>query len=149
VGKAREGSGPSGLSTRWWDASAVSFSEASVYQLRVVLRAVSPLSWRRLLIRSASTIFDLHVTLEPALGWSDEHLNRFVIRGRDYGLWHGGGIGFRDVANWYTLPILASASACGSCPSTTLLMAGSTRCAWTTSCRSIHGDAIQSASATG
>jgi hypothetical protein len=73
-----------------------SSSEASVYQLRVVLRAVSPLIWRRLLVRSDSTIFDLHVTRQLALGWSDEHLNRFVIHGRDYGVWHGGGIGFRD-----------------------------------------------------
>ena len=30
------------------------------------------------------------------LSWTDEHLNRFVIHGRDYGVWHDGGIGFRD-----------------------------------------------------
>jgi len=30
------------------------------------------------------------------LGWSDEHLNRFVIHGREYGVWHDGGIGFRN-----------------------------------------------------
>src|SRR5712692_3465290 len=71
-------------------------SDLSVYQLRVVLRAVSPLIWRRLLVRSNSTIADLHVTLQLALGWSDEHLNRFVIHGREYGVWHDGGIGFRD-----------------------------------------------------
>ena len=33
-----------------------------MYQLRVVLRGVSPLIWRRLLVRSDSTIADLHVT---------------------------------------------------------------------------------------
>src|SRR5437868_14571076 len=51
--------------------------EPVVYQVRVVLRGVSPLIWRRLLVRSDSTIADLHATLQRALGWSDEHLNRF------------------------------------------------------------------------
>jgi hypothetical protein len=70
--------------------------EPVAYQLRVVLRGVSPLIWRRLLVRSDSTIADLHVTLQRSLGWTDEHLNRFVIHGREYGVWHDGGIGFRD-----------------------------------------------------
>jgi len=70
--------------------------ESVVYQLRVVLRGVSPLIWRRLLVRSDSTIADLHATFQLALGWSDEHLNRFVIRGHECGVWHDGGIGFRD-----------------------------------------------------
>jgi hypothetical protein len=65
--------------------------EPVVYQLRVVLRGVSPLIWRRLLVRSDSTIADLHASLQLVFGWSDEHLNRFVIHGREYG-----GIGFRD-----------------------------------------------------
>ena len=46
-----------------------------VYQLRVVLRGVSPLIWRRLLVRSDSSIADLHATLQLAFGWSDEHLS--------------------------------------------------------------------------
>jgi hypothetical protein len=70
--------------------------EPVVYQLRVVLRGVSPLIWRRLLVRSDSTIADLHASLQLVLGWSDEHLNRFVIHGREYGVWHDGGIGFGD-----------------------------------------------------
>jgi Plasmid pRiA4b ORF-3-like protein len=56
-----------------------------VYQLRVVLRGVSPLIWRRLLLRSDSTIADLHATLQTVLAWSSEHLHRFVIQGRVYG----------------------------------------------------------------
>jgi len=56
-----------------------------VYQLRVVLRGVSPLIWRRLLVRRDSTIADLHRTRQVAFGWSDEHLHRFVIHGRMHG----------------------------------------------------------------
>ena len=71
-------------------------SALNVYQLRVVIRSVSPLIWRRLLVRSDSSIADLHTTLQISLGWTDEHLNRFVIHGREYGVNHDGGIGFRD-----------------------------------------------------
>lgn len=60
------------------------------------LARVSPLVWRRLLVRSDSAIADLHVVLQVALGWTDEHLNRFVIHGREYGISHVGGLGFRD-----------------------------------------------------
>ena len=42
--------------------------------------------WRRLLVRSDSSIADLHATLQTALGWSGEHLHRFVIHGRTYGM---------------------------------------------------------------
>jgi hypothetical protein len=73
-------------------------AEPVAYLLRVVLRGVSPLIWRRLLVRSDSTIADLHASLQLVLGWSDEHLNRFVIHGREYGVWHDGGLGFRDSA---------------------------------------------------
>ena len=50
-----------------------------VYQLRVVPRGVSPLIWRRLLVRSDSSIADLHATLRFALGWSDEYLTALVV----------------------------------------------------------------------
>jgi hypothetical protein len=56
------------------------------YQLRVVLRGVSPLIWRRLLVSAESNIADLNATLQIALGWSDSHLNRFLIQGREYGV---------------------------------------------------------------
>jgi hypothetical protein len=67
-----------------------------VYQLRVVLWHISPLIWRRLLVRGDSTIAALHATVQTAFGWSDEHLHRFVIHGREYGVGYLGGLGFRD-----------------------------------------------------
>jgi hypothetical protein len=67
-----------------------------VYQFRVYLREISPAIWRRLLLRSDQAIADLHYTLQIALGWSDFHLNRFVIHGKESGVAHIGGISFSD-----------------------------------------------------
>jgi hypothetical protein len=69
---------------------------AAVYQLRVRLREISPMIWRRLLVRSDSTIADLHYTLQIAMGWDDIHLNRFVIYGKEYGVAKIGGVWFSD-----------------------------------------------------
>ena len=52
--------------------------------------------WRRLLVRSDSSIADLHYSLQLAFGWSDAHLHRFPIHGKDYGVSHMGGTGFGD-----------------------------------------------------
>jgi hypothetical protein len=52
--------------------------------------------WRRLLVRSDSTLADLHYTLQIAFGWSDAHLNRFHLHGKDYGVAHLGGLSFDD-----------------------------------------------------
>lgn len=60
-------------------------NEPVVYQLSVVLRDVSPLIWRRLLVRSDANMAELHATFQTALGWSDENLHRSVIHGRAYG----------------------------------------------------------------
>lgn len=65
-----------------------------IYLLHVWLRQINPMIWRRILVRSDSTITNLHDTLQIAFGWSDEHLNRFHIHGQDYGVYHDGGLGF-------------------------------------------------------
>jgi Plasmid pRiA4b ORF-3-like protein len=41
-----------------------------VYQFKVVLRGISPMIWRRLLLRSDQSIADLHYTIQIAMGWS-------------------------------------------------------------------------------
>jgi len=64
----------------------VHITEPTIYQLKVVLLGISPMIWRRLLIRSDSTIADLHHILQIAMGWSDMHLHQFVIRDEYYGL---------------------------------------------------------------
>ena len=66
------------------------------YQLRVWLREISPAIWRRLLVRSDSTIADLHYILQITMGWTDFHLHQFIIHGKSYGVSKTGGIWFTD-----------------------------------------------------
>jgi hypothetical protein len=65
-----------------------------IYLLHVWIRQISPMIWRRLLVRGDSTLADLHHTLQIAFGWTDAHLHRFRIHGRDYGLSRVGGLAF-------------------------------------------------------
>ncbi|GGO84000.1 hypothetical protein GCM10011348_29230 [Marinobacterium nitratireducens] len=67
-----------------------------IYQLRIVLRDISPLIWRRLWGRSDVCIADLHAVLQILMDWSDTHLHRFSIHGKDYGIARLGGIAFAD-----------------------------------------------------
>ena len=70
----------------------------SVYQLRVVLRGVSPLIWRRLLVRSDTTLADLHTVLQVAFAWDGSHLHRFKVQGREYeGLYEYGQVRLADL----------------------------------------------------
>lgn len=46
-----------------------------IFQLHASLLGVSPMVWRRLLVRSDQTVADLHYALQIAFGWSDSHLN--------------------------------------------------------------------------
>jgi hypothetical protein len=56
-----------------------------IYQLRIVLRGISPLIWRRLLVRSDTTLTQLHLMLQILFDWSNQHLHHFHIFGKDYG----------------------------------------------------------------
>jgi hypothetical protein len=69
-------------------------TRTEVYRLQVCIGRISPMIWRRLLVRSDSSIADLHYTLQTAFGWSDEHLHRFHIHGQDYGVSRAGDIIF-------------------------------------------------------
>jgi hypothetical protein len=64
---------------------ATSTTPLSVYQLRIVLRGISPLIWRRVRVRSDMTLAHLHALLQILFAWSDEHLHSFYIHGREYG----------------------------------------------------------------
>jgi hypothetical protein len=67
-----------------------------IYQLRVVFEGISPLIWRRLLVPGDYSIADLHFILQIAFDWDDWNLHRFFIHGKDYGIYHSGGMSFSD-----------------------------------------------------
>ena len=67
-----------------------------IYQLRIVLRDISPLIWRRVQVRSDICIADLHDVLQIVMEWDDIHLHRFCIHGKNYGIARCGGMGFAD-----------------------------------------------------
>jgi Plasmid pRiA4b ORF-3-like protein len=51
---------------------------------------------RRLLVLSETSVAQLHEYIQIAFDWSGEHLHRFRIHGKDYGIGYSGGIGFDD-----------------------------------------------------
>ena len=73
-----------------------------IYQLRLSLRGINPMIWRRLLVRSDSTLADLHYITQIVMNWSNYYLHRFTIRGRTYAVFRSGHIEGRD-AEEYTL----------------------------------------------
>jgi hypothetical protein len=75
----------------------------TIYQLRLVLAGISPMIWRRLLISSETSIAQLHEYIQMSFDWSGEHLHRFRIHGKDYGIAYLGGISFDD--NPYEVPL--------------------------------------------
>jgi hypothetical protein len=56
-----------------------------VYQFRVVVQGISPLTWRRLLVRNAMSLATLHAALQVVFAWSDVYLHSFHIHGQAYG----------------------------------------------------------------
>ena len=58
---------------------------SNIYQLRIVLRDISPLVWRRVLVRDDTTLAQLHDIIQILFEWQDEHLHDFHIFSKDYG----------------------------------------------------------------
>ena len=57
-----------------------------IYQLKVTLRGIKPAVWRRLLVRSDTSLDLLHEILQSAMGWFDMHLHAFEADGVEYGI---------------------------------------------------------------
>jgi hypothetical protein len=61
-----------------------------VCQLKVSLRRISPMIWRRLLVPEILTLYALPRTIQIAFSWEDYHLQAFKLHGRRYGTtWTG------------------------------------------------------------
>src|SRR5262244_2998882 len=61
-------------------------NSTEIYQLRIVLRETSPHIWRRFLVRSDSSIVDLHQTIQIAFGWSGRRVFAFEVQGHRQGV---------------------------------------------------------------
>jgi Plasmid pRiA4b ORF-3-like protein len=66
-------------------------TDPPIYQVHLWIRQISPMIWRRVLVRREAPLAQLHDVIQIAFGWSDMHLHRFRIHGRDYGISRNGG----------------------------------------------------------
>lgn len=54
---------------------------SAVHQFLIVLIETNPLVWRRMLVPSGGTFWDLHVAIQDAMGWDDTQLHEFRLAG--------------------------------------------------------------------
>jgi hypothetical protein len=66
------------------------------YAIKIALRGVSPMIWRRLRIADKTSLASLHDIIQTVQGWTDDHLHCFHIYGKDYGICYDGGLSFPD-----------------------------------------------------
>jgi hypothetical protein len=55
-------------------------------QLRVELREVKPVVWRRLLVPETVTLAQFHLVLQATMGWGHGHLHEFGVGRQRYGM---------------------------------------------------------------
>ena len=56
-----------------------------VYQLKINLKGSKPPIWRRVLVTGDTSLHELHLVIQAAMGWTDSHLHQFVIDRTCYG----------------------------------------------------------------
>lgn len=59
-------------------------TERTLLQLKITLRYIRPPIWRRFVVDSSITLQQLHDVIQTVMGWSDDHLHSFTIRGVEY-----------------------------------------------------------------
>jgi len=57
----------------------------SIYQFKFFIRGISPMIWRRVLVRSGDSLRRLHEVIQVSMNWDDDHIYVFHIHGKDYG----------------------------------------------------------------
>jgi hypothetical protein len=60
---------------------------ATILRVKVWLTGISPMVWRRVLVRSSFTLRELHGVIQVAMGWEGIHLYDFQLRAGRYGSW--------------------------------------------------------------
>jgi hypothetical protein len=57
-----------------------------VYQLKITLRDIKPPVWRRIEVPGATRLDHLHLVIQAAMGWDNDHLHDFTVGGATYGI---------------------------------------------------------------
>ncbi len=60
-------------------------TDRTIYQLKITLKEIRPPIWRRVQVPSSTTLSQLHLIIQAAMGWWNCHLHQFSIQGIDYG----------------------------------------------------------------
>ena len=55
-----------------------------LFQFKITLREIQPPIWRRIQVKDG-TLDKLHEHIQTAMGWTNSHLHRFKIDGKEYG----------------------------------------------------------------
>ena len=55
---------------------------AQIYQLNIILVGSDPPIWRRILVSSDTTLYRLHLTIQVAMGWDNDHPHEFILSNR-------------------------------------------------------------------
>ncbi len=66
------------------------------FDVKIALRGISPIIWRRLRLAGTTTLAEFHYIIQIAMGWDDDRLHCFHIFGKDYGIAYEGGLSFPD-----------------------------------------------------
>jgi hypothetical protein len=53
-----------------------------IIQLKIYQEGISPMIWRRVLVREDISLAELHGVFQTIMGWENIHLNKFIIYGR-------------------------------------------------------------------
>jgi hypothetical protein len=62
------------------------FNPATCYQLKIALKGLHPVIWRRVRVPSEFTLADLHNIIQIVMPWEDSHLHSFTIRNTEFGI---------------------------------------------------------------
>jgi Plasmid pRiA4b ORF-3-like protein len=62
------------------------FPTDTVATLRIEIKYIEPLIWRRVAVRTSMNLKALHKVIQAAMGWLDYHLWEFVVDERKYGI---------------------------------------------------------------
>jgi len=52
----------------------------NIYQFIVMVNEIEPTIWRRILVPKDYSFWDLHVAIQDAMGWQDQHLHLFIFK---------------------------------------------------------------------